>query len=98
MVKIFKALALSSLYSLALLAASLPLVYLRPNETPMFTELYRYYGLLNPPALHVYDSSIYLGQPGEKGLLIPSSEAFFNDVEQSLRTYHKRLGTLEIIF
>ncbi|MFI4963304.1 MAG: hypothetical protein ACHP6H_05555, partial [Legionellales bacterium] len=35
-----------------------PLIYMRPNETPVFTELYQHYGLLNPPALHVYDSSI----------------------------------------
>jgi aspartate/methionine/tyrosine aminotransferase len=65
---------------------------MRPNETPMFTELYQRYGLLNPPALHVFDSSIYLGQPGKKTLLIPSSDAFFNDVDQSLRAYHKRIG------
>lgn len=69
-----------------------PLVYLRPNETPMFTELYQRYGLLNPPAIHVYDSSVYLGQPGEKSLLIPSSEAFFNDVDQTLQAYHSRVG------
>ena len=50
-----------------------PLIYMRPNETPMFTELYQRYGLLNPPALHVYDSAVYLGQHGEKKLLIPSS-------------------------
>jgi aspartate/methionine/tyrosine aminotransferase len=73
-----------------------PLVYLRPNETPMFTELYQRYGLLNPPALHVYDSSVYLGQPGEKSLLIPSSEAFFNDVDQTLKSYHTRLGNMAL--
>lgn len=73
-----------------------PLIYLRPNETPMFTELYQRYGLLNPPALHVYDSSLYLGQPGEKGLLIPSSEVFFNDVDQTLRSYHQRIGSQEL--
>lgn len=73
-----------------------PLIYMRPNETPMFTELYQRYGLLNPPALHVYDSSIYLGQPGEKGLLIPSNEVFFHDVEQALRAYHSRLGNQEL--
>lgn len=72
------------------------LVYLRPNETPMFTELYQRYGLLNPPALHVYDSSVYLGQPGEKSLLIPSSDAFFNDVDQTLRAYHARIGNQEL--
>ncbi|MGQ3887948.1 aminotransferase class I/II-fold pyridoxal phosphate-dependent enzyme [Legionella sp. CNM-1927-20] len=77
--------------------ASEPLVYLRPNETPMFTELYQRYGLLNPPAVHVYDSAVYIGQPGEKGpLVIPSSEAFFNDVEQTLRAYHARLGNQEL--
>lgn len=69
-----------------------PLVYLRPNETPMFTELYQRYGLLNPPAVHVYDSSVYLGQPGEEGLLINSSQAFFNDVDQALQAYHARIN------
>ncbi len=69
-----------------------PLIYMRPNETPLFTELYQHYGLLNPPELHVYDSSIYLGQPGEKSLLIPSSTAFFKDVDQTLRAYHTRIG------
>ncbi|WP_419420788.1 aminotransferase class I/II-fold pyridoxal phosphate-dependent enzyme [Legionella sp. D16C41] len=73
-----------------------PLLYLRPNETPIFTELYQRYGLLNPPKIHVYDSSVYLGQPGEKSLLINSSEAFFNDVDQALRTYHKRLNNQEL--
>ena len=73
-----------------------PLIYLRPNETPMFTELYQRYGLLNPPTLHVYDTSIYLGQPGEKGLLIPSSDAFFSDVEQTLRLYQTRIGSQDL--
>lgn len=73
-----------------------PLLYLRPNETPLFSELYMRYGLLDPPPLHVYDTSIYLGQPGEKGLLIPSSEAFFNNVEHTLRAYQKRIGNLEL--
>ena len=73
-----------------------PLIYMRPNETPMFTELYQRYGLLNPPALHVYDSSIYLGQPGKRDLVIPSSEVFFNDVDKSLRAYHTRLGNQEL--
>ncbi len=74
-----------------------PLVYMRPNETPMFTELYQRYGLLNPPALHVFDSAIYLGQPGEKGpLVIPSSEVFFNEVDKTLRAYHERIGNQEL--
>ncbi len=77
--------------------ASEPLIYMRPNETPMFTELYQRYGLLNPPALHVFESGVYIGQPGEKGpLVIPSSVAFFNDIEQTLRAYHTRLGNLEL--
>lgn len=76
--------------------AAVPLIYMRPNETPMFTELYQHYGLLNPPAIHVYDSSVYLGQPGEKSLLIPSNEAFFNDVDQTLKTYHARIGNKEL--
>lgn len=73
-----------------------PLVYLRPNETPMFTELYQRYGLLNPPMVHVYDSSVYLGQPGENSLLTYSSSAFINDVDQSLRTYHARINNQEL--
>jgi len=76
--------------------ASEPLIYMRPNETPLFTELYQRYGLLNPPQMHVYDSSIYLGQPGEKGLLIPSSDAFFKDVDKTLQAYHTRIGTMEL--
>lgn len=78
------------------MASNEPMVYMRPNETPMFTELYQRYGLLNPPALHVYDSSVYIGQPGEKGLLMPSSEAFFKDIDQTLRAYHNRVGNLEL--
>lgn len=75
-----------------------PLIYLRPNEAPMFTELYQRYGLLNPPALHVYDSAVYLGQPGEEGqgLLIHSSQAFFNDVDKALRSYHTRINNQEL--
>lgn len=73
-----------------------PLVYMRPNETPVFTEIYQRYGLLNPLAIHVYDSSIYLGQPGKEGLLIPSSDAFFKDVDQTLRAYHARLESQEL--
>jgi aspartate/methionine/tyrosine aminotransferase len=71
-----------------------PLIYMRPNETPMFTELYQRYGLLVPPAVHVYDSSIYIGQPGENKLLTPSSVAFFKDVEETLRAYHTRIGNI----
>ncbi|STX50435.1 Allinase [Legionella busanensis] len=74
-----------------------PLIYMRPNETPMFTELYQRYGLLNPPGLHVFESGVYIGQPGEKGpLVIPSSVAFFKDIAQTLRDYHTRLGNLEL--
>lgn len=88
--------ALFLLFVLVTANAYEPLIYLRPNETPMFTELYQRYGLINPPAVHVYDSSVYLGQPGQKNLLIPSSEAFFNDVDQNLRAYHARIGNQEL--
>ncbi|TAL66246.1 MAG: aminotransferase class I/II-fold pyridoxal phosphate-dependent enzyme, partial [Legionella sp.] len=73
-----------------------PLIYLRPNEAPLFTELYQRYGLLNPPAVHVYDSAVYLGQPGEKDLLIPSSMAFFKSVDDALRAYHERVHNQEL--
>lgn len=73
-----------------------PLIYLRPNEAPLFTELYQRYGLLNPPAMHVYDSAVYIGQPGEESLLIPSSDAFFNDVDKTLRDYHAHVKNQEL--
>lgn len=76
--------------------ANEPLIYLRPNETPLFTELYQRYGLLNPPALHVYDSSVYLGQPGQNSLLIPSSDVFLKEVDQTLRAYHRRIGNQDL--
>ncbi|RAP36404.1 hypothetical protein B1207_09715 [Legionella quinlivanii] len=97
LITLFKySIALCLLFPFCIEASSFePLIYLRPNETPVFTELYQRYGLLNPPALHVYDSSIYIGQPGEEGgLLIRSSQTYFNDVDKALQAYHSRIGNL----
>lgn len=68
-----------------------PLIYLQPNTTQLFTELYQAYGLLDPPEKTFFESALYLDQ-----LVQPSNQAVFNHASQVLSEFHMRVKDLEL--
>lgn len=74
------------------------ILYLRPNTTQLFTELYRRYGLLHNPELTVIERAPYLDQVGAPTPfpLQPADRAILNHAESILKKFHKRSGNLEL--
>ena len=73
-------------------------LYLRPNTTQLFTELYQRYGLLNNPALTVIEQAPYLDQVGAPAPfpMQPANTAIFNHAETILKKFHTRSGNLDL--
>lgn len=99
----FSALVLiTSAFCAGLQAAELnkpqPEIYLQPNTTQIFTELYQAYGLLNPPKRTFFEDALYLDQsiPPEKVPLQPSNQVIFEHASEVLAEFHKRMGDLEL--
>ena len=76
----------------------LPIVYLQPNITTLFTELYQAYGLLNPPAKTFFDDAVYLDQSTPNTILPmqPSNQVIFDHTSQVLSEFHGRVHDLEL--
>ena len=75
-----------------------PIVYLQPNTTQVFTEIYQSYGLLKPPARTFFESALYLDQSTQPAI-IPlqlSNTAIFDHASETLINYHSRVGDLEL--
>lgn len=74
------------------------LIYLQPNTTQLFTELYQAYGLLAPPARTIFENALYLDQSTWSSILPfqPSNQAIFNHASQILSEFHKRVSDLEL--
>ncbi len=74
------------------------ILYLRPNTTQLFTELYRSYGLLHNPELTVIERAPYLDQVGapQPFPMQPADRAIFNHAEAILKRFHERSGNLEL--
>lgn len=73
-------------------------IYLQPNTTQLFTELYQAYGLLNPPARTFFEGAIYLDQSTPPSIF-PfqlSNQNVFDHASQVLEEYHKRVSDLEL--
>ncbi len=73
-------------------------VYLQPNTTQLFTELYQAYGILNPPARTVFEDALYLDQSTPMTILPlqPSNQAIFDHASDVLTTFHTRMNDLEL--
>ncbi|MFI5342732.1 MAG: aminotransferase class I/II-fold pyridoxal phosphate-dependent enzyme [Chlamydiales bacterium] len=74
------------------------ILYLRPNTTQLFTELYQHYGLLHNPETTVIERAPYLDQVGAPHPfpMQPADRAIFNHAEGILKDFHTRSGNLEL--
>jgi len=73
-------------------------VYLQPNTTQLFTELYQAYGLQSPPKRTFFESALYLDQSTQPSIvpLQPSNVAIFEHASQVLSQFHRRVKDLEL--
>jgi len=76
-------------------------VYLQPNTTQLFTELYQAYGLLNTPHRTFFEDALYLDQSAQSAQpsivpLQPSNEAVFDHANQVLSQFHQRVNDVEL--
>ncbi len=69
------------------------ILYLRPNTTQLFTELYQKYGLLNNPPLNVIERVLYLDQVGAPTPfpLQPADRAILDYAESILQQFQSFL-------
>jgi|GEM_PF-3437295 len=75
-----------------------PIIYLQPNTTPLFTELYEIYGLNNLPKKTFFDEAIYLDQSTPITILPmqPSNQYVFGHANDTLSEFHKKIGDYEL--
>lgn len=94
----FERIAIGDQASVATQAGDETILYLRPNTTQLFTELYRHYGLLHNPELTVIERAPYLDQVGapEPFPMQPADRAIFDHAEAILKEFHIRSGNLEL--
>ena len=73
-------------------------LFLQPNTTQIFTELYQVYGLAHPPQRTFFENGLYLDQsvPPEVLPLQPSNQVIFDHASEVLREFHKRNNDLEL--
>jgi len=88
----------SLLFQCTLARAEEAILYLQPNTTQLFTELYQAYGLLNPPARTFFENALYLDQSTLPSILPlqPSNQAIFDHASRVLSNFHKRVNDLEL--
>ncbi|MBA3816281.1 MAG: aminotransferase class I/II-fold pyridoxal phosphate-dependent enzyme [Parachlamydiaceae bacterium] len=75
-----------------------PIIYLQPNTTQLFTELYQAYGLLKPQEKTFFENALYLDQSTPPSILPfqPSNQNIFDHASQVLMEFHKRVNDLEL--
>ncbi len=75
-----------------------PFLYLQPNTTQIFTEVYQAYGLLNPLSRTQFENALYLDQSTQPFILPmqPSDIGVFEHASQVLIEYHQRVNDLEL--
>lgn len=73
-------------------------IYLQPNITPIFYELYKANGLLPFPAKTAFNESVYLDQsiPPTQIPLQPSNEHIFTTASEILSKFHKSHNDYEL--
>lgn len=97
MSKIYNTLIVSCLIFCSPIFAEQPIIYLQPNITQIFTEIYKAHQL-NPPARTFFDEAIYLDQSTPQTILPiqPSNQQVFDHASQILERFHGRVGDLEL--
>lgn len=75
-----------------------PILFLQPNITPLFTELYEVYGLQHLPRKTFFEDAIYLDQSTPLSILPlqPSNQFVFGQVSDVLTAFHKKIGDFEL--
>lgn len=75
-----------------------PIIYLQPNITQIFRELYQAYGLANPPKRTSFDNALYLDQSTPKTIfpMQPSNIEIFDHASKILSEFHCRVQDLEL--
>jgi aspartate/methionine/tyrosine aminotransferase len=75
-----------------------PVIYLRPNTTQVFTELYQKYGLIDNAPVNVIVDAVYLDQTGQPPILPlqPSNQSIFSHAETVLHEFHKSQKNIEL--
>lgn len=75
-----------------------PLIYLQPNITQIFTELYQAYGMANPPKRTSFDNALYLDQSTPQTILPmqPSNVEIFDHASNILSDFHRKVHDLEL--
>lgn len=75
-----------------------PTLFLQPNITVLFTELYKAYGLQHVPKKTVFEDAIYLDQSTPSTILPlqPSNEYVFGHADKVLTAFHKKIGDYEL--
>lgn len=73
-------------------------IYLQPNTTQIFTELYQVYGLLSPPARTFFENTLYLDQFTLPNIvpMQPSNQAIFDHANQVLTQFYTHVHELEL--
>src|SRR6187402_1657778 len=94
---VLRILSLVVLLSFSLLEAR-DKIFLQPNTTQIFTELYELYGLQHPPQRTFFEEALYLDQsvPPGKIPLQPSNEEVFDHANEVLTEFHSRVHDLEL--
>ncbi len=74
------------------------IIFLQPNTTQLFSELYQAYGLLNPQKRTVFEDGIYLDQsiPPAAIPMQYSNQAVFDHASHVLSEFHGRMNDLEL--
>ncbi|MEX1013271.1 MAG: aminotransferase class I/II-fold pyridoxal phosphate-dependent enzyme [Waddliaceae bacterium] len=75
-----------------------PTIYLLPNTTQLFTELYQAHGLLTPPQRTFFESALYLDQSTDPSIIPfqPSNRAILDHTDQVLSQFHETVGDMEL--
>lgn len=73
-------------------------LYMQPNITLLFTELYDAHGLKNPPKRTSFEEAIYLDQSTPVTIfpLQPSNQTVFGHSSDVLTAFHKKVGDFEL--
>lgn len=74
------------------------ILYLQPNITPLFTEVYMKNGLDNLPKTTFFEDAIYLDQSTPYTILPlqPSNQYVFGEASDVLSAFHKKMGDYEL--
>lgn len=75
-----------------------PTIYLQPNTTQLFTELYQAYNLLMPIQRTFFEEALYLDQsiPPTFIPLQLSNQAIFDHASEVLSQFHRQVNDLEL--